>query len=416
MQTDGEQERDPAPSADSPDRLESIRRRVLSIPALVSLLVAGGFLVFLVTRFDVDIGVTWDRVRGANPWLLVAAFAVHYTTFFFRGARWRMLLEHAADASGEGAPVPGILFCSRAVLLGWFVNSIGWLRLGDAFRAYLYREEYGAPFSGAIGTVLAERVLDVFLVALMLLVVAPFLVGGGDDDQAWVVLTAIAGILVLLLILGLAAMVLARERLLRWFPDWLASRYQRFHTGTIGGFRRLPQTTLLGLLGWAAEMGRMYLVAMALGVRFEHRHGGAADDGQLTALAGADAWRNWRRGVGCGRTGRANRGPCQGSGNRAGACGPFHHLHQRHNRWRRSYFAADVRFSADVAAATIKAQLSETVTDGDVALQMLYTASFYEPGHWVGARVSGYRGHTRRGRKTEWEVQPASLPVTCSAH
>ncbi len=256
---------DQAPETEPSDRYDSVRRRVLSLPAIVSFFIAGGFLLFLVTRFDVDLGVTWEQVRGSNPWLLAAAFAVHYTTFVFRGARWRMLLEHASEASGEGEPVPSLLFCSRAVLLGWFVNSIGWLRLGDAFRAYLYREEYGAPFSGAIGTVLAERVLDVFLVALMLLVVAPFLVGGGDDDQAWVVLTVIAGMLVLLLILGLAAMVLARERLLRWFPDWLASRYQRFHTGTIGGFRRLPQTTLLGLLGWAAEMGRMYLVAMALG-------------------------------------------------------------------------------------------------------------------------------------------------------
>ena len=265
MEADSEELREPEPPTETPDRLESILRRVLSIPALVSLLVGGGFLLFLVTRFDVDLAVTWEKVRGANPWLLVAAFAVHYTTFFFRGARWRMLLEHAADASGEGEAVPGVLFCSRAVLMGWFVNSIGWLRLGDAFRAYLYREEYGAPFSGAIGTVLAERVLDVVLVALLLLAAAPFLVGAGDDGEAWVLLTAIAGVLVLLLLLLLAVMVLARERLMRWFPGWLASRYERFHAGTISGFRRLPQTTLLGLLGWAAEMGRMYLVAMALG-------------------------------------------------------------------------------------------------------------------------------------------------------
>ena len=252
----------PVPEAQSSARAQSIRRRVLSVPALVSLLVGGGFLIFLVTRFDVDLGVTWERVRGANPWLLAAAFAVHYTTFFFRGARWRMLLEHA---SGEGEPIPSLLFCSRAVLLGWFVNSIGWLRLGDAFRAYLYREEYGAPFSGAIGTVLAERVLDVALVALMLLAAAPFLVGAGNNGEALVILTAIAGMLVALLLLVLAAMVFARSLLLRWMPGWLGSRYQRFHNGTIGSFRRLPQTTLLGLLGWAAEMGRMYLVAMALG-------------------------------------------------------------------------------------------------------------------------------------------------------
>ena len=254
-----------SPALASPDRLESLRRRVLSLPALVSFLVAGGFLLFLITRFDVDLGVTWEQVRGANPWLLAAAFAVHYTTFFFRGARWRMLLEHAADASGENEPIPSVLFCSRAVLLGWFVNSIGWLRLGDAFRAYLYREEHGAAFSGAIGTVLAERVLDVALVALMLLAAAPFLVGAGESGEAWVLLTAIAGLLVLLLLLVLAAMVFARDMLLRWLPGWLGSRYQRFHNGAISSFRRLPQTTLLGVLGWAAEMGRMYLVAMALG-------------------------------------------------------------------------------------------------------------------------------------------------------
>lgn len=40
---------------------------------------------------------------------------------------------------------------------------------------------------------------------------------------------------------------------------------------------------------------------------------------------------------------------------------------------------------------------------------MLYTASFYEPGHWVGARYRISRAHPR-GRKTEWETQPALYP------
>lgn len=257
--------REPGPHIAAPDMFESLRRRIFSLPALVSLLVAGGFLLFLVTRFDVDLGATWDRVRGANPWLLAAAFAVHYTTFFFRGARWRLLLQHSSQISGGSEPVPGILFCSRAVLLGWFVNSIGWLRLGDAYRAYLYREEHDAAFSGAIGTLLAERVLDIVLVALMLLAAAPFLIGGGNDGSAWVLLTATAGMLVLLLLVVLAVMVLARDVLLRWLPGWLASRYQRFLYGATAVRYKLPQTTLLGLLGWAAEMGRMYLVAMAMG-------------------------------------------------------------------------------------------------------------------------------------------------------
>ena len=70
--------------AGSQARIESLRRGVFSLPALVSLLVAGGFLLFLVTRFDVNLDVAWERVHGTDPWLLVAAFAVHHTSFVFR--------------------------------------------------------------------------------------------------------------------------------------------------------------------------------------------------------------------------------------------------------------------------------------------------------------------------------------------
>ena len=40
---------------------------------------------------------------------------------------------------------------------------------------------------------------------------------------------------------------------------------------------------------------------------------------------------------------------------------------------------------------------------------MLYTASFYEPRHWVGVRYRISRSHPR-GRRTEWEVLPPLYP------
>ena len=40
---------------------------------------------------------------------------------------------------------------------------------------------------------------------------------------------------------------------------------------------------------------------------------------------------------------------------------------------------------------------------------MLYTASFYQPRHWVGVRYRISRAHPR-GRRVEWEVQPALYP------
>ena len=40
---------------------------------------------------------------------------------------------------------------------------------------------------------------------------------------------------------------------------------------------------------------------------------------------------------------------------------------------------------------------------------LLYTASFYQPNHWVGARYRVSRAHPR-GRRTDWETQPYLYP------
>ena len=235
-------------------------RRAVSLPAILSLVLAGLFLVFIITRFDVDLGAMWDSVKGSNPWYLALAFLVHYTTFFFRGVRWRLLLQNAA---GPGGTVPGALYCSQLVLLGWFANSVGWLRLGDAYRAYLYRDEQNGSFSRTIGTILAERALDTVLVAALLILVAPFLLDSGDS-VTWVVL-GLAVSLVVGLAAVLVAMTWARGLLVRRLPEWLGVRYERFHQGTMGSFQRVPMATVWGLLGWAAEIGRMHLVVEALG-------------------------------------------------------------------------------------------------------------------------------------------------------
>ena len=255
---------DRTPHQDPQDGAESapqtIFRRILSLPAIISLVLAGLFLVFIVTRFDVDLSTTWDRVKNSNPWYLGLAFIVHYTTFFFRGIRWRLLLQNAA---APGDAVPGMFYCSQLVLLGWFANSVGWLRLGDAYRAYLYRDEQNGSFSRTIGTILAERALDTVLVAVLMVAAAPFLLDRGNS-VTWVVM-ALAVALVVGLALVLAAMTWARGLLLRRLPTWMGVRYERFHQGTMGSFQRLPMATVWGMLGWAAEIARMYLVVQALG-------------------------------------------------------------------------------------------------------------------------------------------------------
>ena len=240
-----------------------VKRRFLSLPTLLSFAIAGAFLFFLVTRFDIDLGATWDSLKASNPLFFVLALLIHYTTFIFRGARWRLLLENAEES--PHTPRPRTLHCSSLVLLGWFTNSVTWFRLGDAYRAHAYADDTGSSFPRTIGTVLAERVLDMALVFVLLMVATLFLVGRGVGTTwlfvglAALMVAALAGVLFL--------MWLFRPRLVGFLPGPLKEVYQRFHQGTMESFRgRLPVITLLGLLGWLAEVARLFFVAEALDI------------------------------------------------------------------------------------------------------------------------------------------------------
>ena len=238
----------------------SSRSRLFSPATIISFVVAAAFLIFLVARFDIDLDATWESFKSSNHLYFLLALAVHYTTFIFRGVRWRMLLENARE--DPATPVPSTRYCGTLILLGWFVNSVTWFRLGDAYRAHAYTEDTGGSFSHTIGTILAERVLDVVLVLLLLLLATVFLVATGTGTS-WV-FVGLAAIMVGVLAVALWSMGFFRSRLTRYLPGPLQGSYVRFNQGTMGSFGRLHLVTLLGLLGWLAEMGRLYFVAEVL--------------------------------------------------------------------------------------------------------------------------------------------------------
>ena len=239
-------------------------RRVLSVPTLVSLTLALGFLSFLIFRFDVDLGKTWALVRDANIGYVAAAVVVHYTNFLFRGVSWSILLR---NAEGPNDSAPGVFYCAELILLGWFTNSVAWMRLGDAYRAYLYSNEQRSPFPLVMGTIVTERLVGTALVVLLLLVSLFYSIGGRQfpPQSAWMVLGIAAALfaalaLVLLVLSGLG------DRIKGWLPARVARHYESFYQGYFGSLRQIPWLAFWALLGWLAEIARLYLVTLALGL------------------------------------------------------------------------------------------------------------------------------------------------------
>ena len=238
-----------------------LKRRFLSLPTIVSFAIAGAFLLFLVTRLDIDLSATWESFRASDPLLFLLALAVHYTTFLFRGMRWCILLRNARqDGEGEMGP----LHCSSLVLLGWFTNSVTWFRLGDAYRAHSYAAYTRGSFSRTMGTVLAERFLDTAIVFLALGSSTLALAINGTGPS-WVFM-ALAAVMLVGLVSILLLMGVFRDRMARFLPGPLEQAYHRFHEGTVRSFRSgMIPVSLLGLMGWIAEVARLFLVSEALG-------------------------------------------------------------------------------------------------------------------------------------------------------
>jgi uncharacterized protein (TIRG00374 family) len=245
----------------------SLKRRFFSFPTLLSFAIAAAFILFLATRFDLDWSATWSNVRKMDPLLYLLAFSLYYLSFAFRGRRWQMLARNADDTSGDSlrVKIPSVFQCARFILIGWFVNSIAWLRLGDAYRAYAFAEESRGKFSWSLGTVLAERVLDMFIIfgVLIVSVVAYLLTTTRDSATSGYILLA-SSLMVLALIVILGLMKLYGARLARLLPGRFQTDYNRFQQGTLGSFKQLPILFALGLAGWLLEMTRLYFVVQAL--------------------------------------------------------------------------------------------------------------------------------------------------------
>jgi len=239
----------------------SFKDRALSFPTLFLLAIAGAFIYFLVLRFDINPQEIWTNLKNINPWFLLLAFLLHYSTFLFRGVRWRLLLS---NVEGSKTTPSGVAYCGSLIFISWVVNSVTLLRLGDAYRAFLYSNERGRSFPQTLGTVLAERIVDVLIMFSLLVVAALTLLIIGVDTP-WLFL-ALASSLPAAVILGLLIMRFLKTSGLRFLPRPLGQAYLRFHQSALGSFANLPLIVLLGALGWLAEVARLFFVTEALGL------------------------------------------------------------------------------------------------------------------------------------------------------
>jgi glycosyltransferase 2 family protein len=152
-------------------------------------------------------------------------------------------------------------------VLSWFVNCLVPAKLGDAYRGYLLKKNSGPSFSRTMGTIFAERVMDVFALVGLLLIASLLVFRGTVPSSLRVPL--IAGVaLVILGILGLLALYHFAARLSGFVPLRLRPIFDRTAQGLTTSFTRTGLTGAISLTAivWLLEGVRLYCVAAAFGV------------------------------------------------------------------------------------------------------------------------------------------------------
>jgi len=239
----------------------SLRRRLLNVRTIGSL-AFGLVLIFLLFRVVFGPGFDWGEVARlvgqAQVGFLALAFLAYYATFPLRGYRWRYVL------SRSGMDVP-LRDATEILFLSWFVNCLVPAKLGDLYRAYLLRGNYGASISRTVGTVFIERVADIIVIAALALSAGYWSFRGRSrpDIDALFIIGFIFAIGLILLVLGLRAFGAHVSRLL---PTRIAALWDRFHEGSMGALtpRSVPIILAITVAIWLLEGARLYFVIRAL--------------------------------------------------------------------------------------------------------------------------------------------------------
>ena len=121
-----------------------------------------GFLLWFVFRGE-DLGAIGRQIALADPLLLILAGAIGTAGGLIRALRWRLLLEPL------GVPV-SLNARWKALNIGFAVTNLALGRLGELARPFALSKMVPVSTSGALGTVVLERVLDMVALLILLLV------------------------------------------------------------------------------------------------------------------------------------------------------------------------------------------------------------------------------------------------------
>lgn len=145
------------------------------LPGIICSAVIIGVLIYFV-----DWNVLTDALKNCSPRLFLILFAVQTVSFFCRGMAWRVILDNA----------PSVLNSFFTITEGYLLNLLP-LRLGEIGRSVIMGGLIGKSPFYVFTTVILERIFDVLITLIFLVITIPMLSAASFSGTIYYVLFAL---------------------------------------------------------------------------------------------------------------------------------------------------------------------------------------------------------------------------------
>jgi len=138
-----------------------------NIKTIIGVLISAFFMYLAVRK--VDFHEMMNSFAKAEYWYILPGLVIIFLSHWLRAVRWRFLMEPIAPVKLNR------LF--SALLIGYMGNAFLPAHLGELIRAYIIGKKENISASTVLGTVIVERIVDVFTLLLLLgvaVIVFPF--------------------------------------------------------------------------------------------------------------------------------------------------------------------------------------------------------------------------------------------------
>lgn len=204
----------------------------------------------------------YETIKNASLYYIFLGFLAIVAAFFMRTWRWSVLLR----TSGYVLP-RDILF--KSLMFGFLLNYLLPARAGDIARGAALKATEKTPMGISLSTIVIERAMDMFTLALMLGVGAMLVSRNSSMLTVAIAALAIAFLLVLMLIFAYKYDAFISRKLGKRFPaisgfmDTMKEGLYKIYTNP----NALVLSVAISIPVWLFEISGVYIAAMAIGYK-----------------------------------------------------------------------------------------------------------------------------------------------------